>query len=212
MKNGGQGRLTSVLHPLLRLWTPYQTEGWEWPRPGATTSAPGSFGFGDTVAGVPSETGLLWAGVSVQCRPPRCEPRVAGEAGAPCCFAAPCFLVDSLCDPRRARSVPGSAIENLRYRRRVVWAPLRLHRAACRCLVPGQDRVSVCLDVHTLSPWMWCANSWLLAQTHRPPHRPYGVRFETSSHTDRLRCNDCPITGKQKKKTKSSESRWVKRL
>lgn len=48
MKNGGQGRLTSVLHPLLRLWTPYQTEGWEWPRPGATTSAPGSFGFGDT--------------------------------------------------------------------------------------------------------------------------------------------------------------------
>lgn len=67
------------------------------------------------VAGVPSETGLLWAGVSVQCRPPRCEPRVAGGAGAPCCFAAPCFLVDSLCDPRRARSVPGSAIENLRY-------------------------------------------------------------------------------------------------
>lgn len=67
------------------------------------------------VAGVPSETGLLWAGVSVRCRPPRCEPRVAAGAGAPCCFAAQRFLVDSLCDPRRARSVPGSAIENLRY-------------------------------------------------------------------------------------------------
>lgn len=44
----GADPLTSVLHHLLQRWTPDQTEGWAWPRPGATTTAPGSFGFDDT--------------------------------------------------------------------------------------------------------------------------------------------------------------------
>lgn len=60
------------------------------------------------------------------------------------------------------------------HRRRVVWAPLRLHRAACRCSVAAQGQVSVCPGLDTLSPWMWYASSGGLAQTHHPPHRPYG--------------------------------------
>lgn len=60
------------------------------------------------------------------------------------------------------------------HRRRVVWAPPRLHRAACRCTVPGQGQVSVCPGLRTLSPGMWCASSGGLAQIHHPPHRPYG--------------------------------------
>lgn len=60
------------------------------------------------------------------------------------------------------------------HRRRVVWAPLRLHRAACRCTVPGQGQVSVCPGLHTLFPGKWCASRGGLAQTHHPPHRPYG--------------------------------------
>lgn len=63
------------------------------------------------------------------------------------------------------------------YRRRVVWAPLRLHRAACRCTVPGQGQVSVCPGLHTLSPGMWGASSRTLAQIHHPPHRPYGGHY-----------------------------------
>lgn len=66
------------------------------------------------VAGVPGETGLLSAGVSGQCRPPRCGPEVAAGEAAPSCFAPPRFLVASLLDPQQPQSVLGSAIENLR--------------------------------------------------------------------------------------------------
>lgn len=44
----GKDPLTSVPLHLLRRWTPCQTEGWGELRPGATTAAPGSFGFDDT--------------------------------------------------------------------------------------------------------------------------------------------------------------------
>lgn len=40
--------LTSVPLHLLQQWTPCQTEGWAELHPGATTAAPGSFGFDDT--------------------------------------------------------------------------------------------------------------------------------------------------------------------
>lgn len=66
-------------------------------------------------AGVPGETGLLSAGVSGRCRLPRCGPQAAAGEAAPS-RPAPLvgFLVAWLPDLRRAQSVPGSAIENLR--------------------------------------------------------------------------------------------------
>lgn len=66
------------------------------------------------VAGVPGETGLLSAGVSGRCRPPRCGPQAAAGGAAPSRFAPRHFLVASLLDPQQAQIVLGSAIENLR--------------------------------------------------------------------------------------------------
>lgn len=66
------------------------------------------------VVGVPGETGLLSAGVSGRCRPPRCGPQAAAGVAAPSRFAPLHFAVASLPDLQRAQSVPGSAIENLR--------------------------------------------------------------------------------------------------
>lgn len=44
----GEDPLTSVLLRLPQQWTLCQTEGWAELQPGATTAAPGSFGFDDT--------------------------------------------------------------------------------------------------------------------------------------------------------------------
>lgn len=126
--------LTSVLLRLLQQWTPYRTGGWEELQSYATTAAPDSFGFDDTVVSVPGETGLLSAEASVRCRPPSWVLVAGAGVTAPSCFAP---LVASRQNPRQAQNALGSATENLRYRKIVVWAPPLLHRAACRCVRPG---------------------------------------------------------------------------
>lgn len=48
METWGEDPLTSALLRLPQQWTLCQTEGWAELQPGATTAAPGSFGFDDT--------------------------------------------------------------------------------------------------------------------------------------------------------------------
>lgn len=63
---------------------------------------------------VPDETDPQSAGASGQCKPLCCEPQDPAGAAAPSRWVPLRCLAVSLLDPRKPRSVRGSAIENLR--------------------------------------------------------------------------------------------------